>query len=139
MRGTGRVASAERLKRNRDFSRVYRHGVYRSGRWLGLHAFSYGGKSRKKPSRVGFTVSRAIRGAVPRNRARRLLKESFRLSGVEIASGYDLIATARWQPENEPALMLLTDEISRMLVGSGAGFWQTDPKEDQAGFVRDEN
>ena len=79
-----------------------------------------GGYARQAP-RIGFTVSRAIRGAVPRNRAKRLLRESFRLSRVKLHPGYDLIVTARWNPEDEPALLILAGAMGRLIIDSGAG------------------
>jgi ribonuclease P protein component len=47
-------------------------------------------------SRFGFTASRAIGGAVKRNRARRRLKEAVRLAGPTSAvEGYDYVLIAR--------------------------------------------
>jgi ribonuclease P protein component len=47
-------------------------------------------------SRFGFTASRAIGGAVQRNRARRRLKEAVRLAGSSRAvEGYDYVLIAR--------------------------------------------
>lgn len=45
--------------------------------------------------RVGFVVSRRIGSAVERNRARRLLRETFRLCQHKIKPGVDLILVAR--------------------------------------------
>ncbi len=115
------MASAERLKRNRDFSRVYRLGFYKSGNWIGLHAYRRRGISSGYPSRVGFTVNRVIRGAVRRNRAKRLLRESFRLSQVETGAGYDLILSTRWGPSGEPLFGALLEETERLLVKAGVG------------------
>ncbi|NLA71051.1 MAG: ribonuclease P protein component [Clostridiaceae bacterium] len=116
------VANAETLKKNREFSRVYRRGSYHSGRAIALHAYRRRGATAQNPSRIGFTVGRqAIRGAVRRNRAKRLLRESFRLSHVELKTGFDLIVTARWNYEKEPALTVLIEETEQLLLKSGAG------------------
>lgn len=115
------MASAERLKRNRDFSRVYRLGFYQSGNWIGLHAYRRRGLSSKDPSRIGFTVNRVIRGSVNRNRAKRLLRESFRLSQVETGTGYDLILTTRWDPAREPLFSNLLADTEQVLVKAGVG------------------
>lgn len=48
-----------------------------------------------KPARLGVIVSRRLGGAVVRNRARRLLKESFRLHQHELAQPLDLVLVAR--------------------------------------------
>jgi ribonuclease P protein component len=42
-------------------------------------------------NRLGVTGSRKIRGAVSRNRAKRLLRENYRLLESELLGGYDLI------------------------------------------------
>jgi ribonuclease P protein component len=42
-------------------------------------------------SRLGLTVSRRLGGAVLRNRARRLLRESFRRVPIEGSSSFDLV------------------------------------------------
>lgn len=114
------MAAGERLKRNREFSRVYRHGSYQKGHWLGLHAQRRKGLASQEQPRVGFTVSRVIRGAVGRNRAKRLLREAYRLSQVDSALGYDLIVTARWKADEEPVFASLKREMEELLIRSGA-------------------
>ena len=119
------MATADSLKRNREFSRVYRVGSYQSGHWIGIHAYKRRGARAQEPTRVGFTVSRIITGAVGRNRAKRLLRESFRLSSVQMATGYDLILTARWQADKEPLFASLRAETDQLLVTAGAGRLET--------------
>lgn len=129
------MASADRLKRNRDFSRVYRLGVYHGSGTVGLHTYRHRGRYARQEPRIGFTVSRNIKGAVPRNRAKRLLRESFRLSSVEVLPGFDLIVTARWSPDKEPALAFLTQTISRLIAESGAGQDGLDKEEKNGSFA----
>lgn len=117
---------------------MYRLGTYRSGQQVGLHFYRHRGPYAKQAPRIGFTVSRAIRGAVPRNRAKRLLRESFRLSGVQLTPGYDLIVTARWGPGQEPALTGLTDTVGQLIAGSGAGYLNQEPRENIGSFARDD-
>lgn len=47
------------------------------------------------PSQLGVIVSRRLGGAVIRNRARRLLKESFRLHQHELVRPIELVLVAR--------------------------------------------
>ena len=81
-----------RLKQGRDFARVRQHGrrlVYGCliANWQGL-----GPEAR---SRLGVVTSGKIGGAVVRSRARRLLRESFRLHQHELAQPVDLVLVAR--------------------------------------------
>ena len=81
-----------RIKYGRDFMRVRAQG----GRlvlgclvanWLALPAGS--------PTRLGVVASSKIGGAVIRTRAKRLLRESFRLHQLELAQPLDLVLVAR--------------------------------------------
>ena len=47
------------------------------------------------PPRVGFTATRKIGGAVVRNRAKRLLREVFRLRAALFPAGIDLVVIAK--------------------------------------------
>jgi len=88
----------EPLRLNYEFARVYKRGLFTSGRCLVLHAFprtSYirRGHTPVSPdiNRLGVTSSRKIKGAVKRNRVKRLLRENYRLIEPELRGGYDLI------------------------------------------------
>ncbi|MBI4635288.1 MAG: ribonuclease P protein component [Candidatus Rokubacteria bacterium] len=47
------------------------------------------------PSRAGFAVSRQIRGAVPRNRVRRRLREAYRAARSEAPGGTALVVIGK--------------------------------------------
>ena len=81
-----------RLKQGRDFTRVKAQGkrVVKGcliANWLALPAGS--------PSRVGVVTARRVGPAVVRSRARRLLRESFRLHQAEFTAPVDLVLVAR--------------------------------------------
>ena len=92
------MKTTEPLRFNYEFARVYKRGVYTSGRYIVLHAFPRTPYIRcgRVPvpldvNRLGVTGSRKIRGAVRRNRVKRLLRENYRLLEPELRGGFDLI------------------------------------------------
>jgi ribonuclease P protein component len=53
-------------------------------------------------SRLGITVSRRIGGAVVRNRVKRLVRETFRLTKCDFRQSFDVVVTALYYPQNHP-------------------------------------
>src|SRR3981081_4693891 len=93
-----RFGRAARLKQGRDFMRVRQHGQRLVtgcliANWQRLPSGS--------PSRLGVITSGKIGGAVARNRARRLLRESFRLHQHGLAQPLDLVLIARQSIANK--------------------------------------
>ena len=91
----GRLRRVQRLRSPRDFQRVRAQGRRVSGAVLLL-----GYAARSEPdnaglTRIGFSVSRRVGGAVVRNRVKRRLREVIRRKLARIAPGYDLVITAR--------------------------------------------
>jgi ribonuclease P protein component len=87
-----RFDRAARIKQGRDFARVRQAGERRAvgcliANWQRLPADS--------PSRLGVVTARRIGGAVVRNRARRLLRETFRVHQHDLAAPVDLVLVAR--------------------------------------------
>ncbi len=87
-----RFGRAAHLKHNRDFSRLRKCGERLVcgcliANWQALPAAA--------ASRLGVVTGARIGGAVVRSRARRLLRESFRLHQHELARPIDLVLAAR--------------------------------------------
>ena len=80
-----------RLTRSEDFKRVRRSGKSYAHPLVVLIVQ----KSDQPRLRVGVAAGRTIGTAVPRNRAKRLLREAMRNLIPNIASGLDLILIAR--------------------------------------------
>ena len=76
-----------KLTRKADFDAVYRNGKRRSSSHFTVFL-----KANDLPqSRFGFSIKRALGGAVVRNRMRRRMREMVRLRCEEISAGWDFV------------------------------------------------
>lgn len=85
------VNNTRTIVRNNEFRRLY--GKAKTM----VHPLfvTYYIKNRYKNNRIGITATKKIGNAVARNRARRILKESYRLLEQQFPIGYDFIFVAR--------------------------------------------
>ena len=97
------------LKENHEFRRLYHRGVSTAGK----HVVIYCRRNKLGYNRLGLTVSAKLGCAVVRNRARRRLREVFRLNSGRLRQGYDIILVARgrtlsasWKELNDTFLRL---------------------------------
>ncbi len=102
------------LRMNYEFSRVYNRGRFLVGRTVVLHYLRRKGQA----NRLGVTASRKIKGSVPRNRIKRLLRESFRLLEEELNTGYDMILVGR-QSSSPPDYHQVSKEVEQLLKRAG--------------------
>ncbi len=79
------------LCENRDFRRAYNKG----SSYVSPLLITYVVKNRNHQKRVGVTTSKKIGNAVQRNRARRLIKTSFREIYPKIKGKCDFVFVAR--------------------------------------------
>ena len=86
-----RFPLGERLRRKRDFERVYEQGTVFQGRHVVLFCLTAGVDQRK----AGFVASRKVGGAVVRNRARRRIREAYRKLRTGLPAGAHLVFVAR--------------------------------------------
>ncbi len=86
------------IKENRTFRRIYNKGRSAVTPFLVL----YCRKNGQGHNRLGVTVSTKLGGAVVRNRARRRLREVYRLAQPDMKQGYDIILVARGRAVNGP-------------------------------------
>lgn len=91
MSGANRFRPHERLRRLSDFRRVYDRRCSTSDGNLVVYAC----ENELPFSRLGVSVSRKLGGAVERNRLKRLLRETFRLSRSKLPTGLDLVLIPR--------------------------------------------
>ena len=79
------------LRKNSDFSRVYRQGKSRANYNLVLYIKENG----TKRNRLGISVSKKVGNSVVRHRTKRLIKEAYRLHEEKFLCGFDLVFIAR--------------------------------------------
>ena len=97
------------LKQNYEFRRLYQKGASSAGSCMVL----YGRKNKLGHNRLGLTASVKLGHAVVRNRARRRLREVYRLNSNRLSAGWDIILVARsrtvtasWKELNDTFLRL---------------------------------
>jgi ribonuclease P protein component len=76
-----------RLVRRGDFDAVYRSGKRRSS----SHFTAFFRANQLPVSRFGFSIKKALGGAVVRNRIRRRIREIVRCHRIEIPAGWDIV------------------------------------------------
>ena len=79
------------LKKNFEFSRVFRSGEFAGSRHVNLNAR----RNRLGINRVGVTTARGTGNAVVRNHLKRLLREAYRHYAADIQPGWDLVLVAK--------------------------------------------
>ena len=105
MHGPYTFSKRERLQRGHEFRRVYELGRKVGGSLAVLYVLEAppAGASgpisvlpeRSATRRVGIVASRRVGGAVRRNRAKRLLREAFRLQQHRLKENIELVLVAR--------------------------------------------
>ncbi|ABW28090.1 ribonuclease P protein component [Acaryochloris marina] len=90
------LSTSHRLKKNREFSVVYRKGKRQSTKYLVLRTYRSGANSQKKPIRIGFSISQKVsKRAVVRNRIKRQLRAACRQLLPELQPGWDVVIVVR--------------------------------------------
>jgi ribonuclease P protein component len=97
------------LRDQKDFNRVYKKGKSRGSRFT---VILYR-KNELGYTRIAFVASKKVGNSVKRNRARRLMRESYNSFSDRIINGYDIVLVAR-NTINERSMQ----EVSRSLYES---------------------
>ena len=103
-----------RLVRRGEFDAVYRTGKRRSN----SHFTVFFRANQLPESRFGFSIKKALGGAVVRNRIRRRVREIVRCHRQEIPAGWDIVIHPKKVVERAP-FPIVTVELLR-LVGNPA-------------------
>lgn len=99
----------QRLRSSRTFREAYDQG----NKWVGRRMVLYLRKGEEASLRLGVVASRKVGGAVARARAKRLLREAFRLQRHRFSGTQDVVLIARRAildvktPEVENELLVL--------------------------------
>lgn len=125
-----RLRRMQRLRSPRDFQRVRAHGRRVSGALLTLGYAVRAEPDHAGYTRVGFSVSRRVGGAVARNRVKRRLREVMRRMLARIVPGYDLVMTAR-PGAAEARLETFEQEVRSLLTRARLLILQTDQGTDR--------
>lgn len=88
---TGRFTKAQRVRHRGEFQNVFDRGVRIHGRYLTLLMAAGPGAG----CRLGIVASKKLGDAVARNRAKRLIREVFRLNAPRAARAVDLVVIPR--------------------------------------------
>ncbi|MCF0230467.1 MAG: ribonuclease P protein component [Parasporobacterium sp.] len=81
----------EVLRKKEDFNHIYKKGKSIPERYIVM----FYRRNNLSYNRTAFLASKKVGNSVQRNRAKRLMKESFRLTECNIKNGYDIIFIAR--------------------------------------------
>ncbi len=93
----------ERLRRAAEFQVVFQHGIrHERSTFVALWR-------RADGRRVGFAVSRQLRGAVKRNRARRRIRAAYRQARAQMAANVEMVVVARASAATRPFPELVED------------------------------
>jgi len=107
---------AERIRSRKDFDRVFQEGTRRRSRLLSVCCLPNG----LPHARFGVALGRGWKGAVARNRAKRLVREAFRTHKNVLPTGIDIIVVpmVNW---SDPSVEEIARELLRLLPRAGEG------------------
>jgi ribonuclease P protein component len=91
VQGSSTLPKSERLQRGYQFRAAYEHGRKFVGRFVVLYTVDGPPAGRA----LGVVTSRKVGNAVVRNRARRLLRESYRLNKQKLKTDLQIVMVAR--------------------------------------------
>ena len=110
----------EHIKSSAQFRRLYDQGRRAAGRMFVLYALEEAGTGPNGRA-LGTVTSRKIGNAVIRNRARRLLREAYRLNKQKLKPNLQIVMIAR-NAINQASLQAVEAEFCRL--GGVAGILQ---------------
>lgn len=117
------MSNVIKIKENHIFRRAYRRGTSLVSPYVVVYLM----KNRCNQVRIGITTGKKIGGAVPRNRAKRVIMSAFRSCLPKIAPGHDFIIVARSRILDIKSTQL---ELSLMKILNTAGVLMANQEND---------
>lgn len=108
--------SRRRLRRRADFDRTFQRGAKKHGRLMSVFVLP----QPSGDARLGIAAGRKLGGAVTRNRAKRRVRETFRLTQLRLAA--DIVVVPRAELLDAPFPNL--DAEFRQLVSRAMQAWK---------------
>jgi ribonuclease P protein component len=106
----------QRLQHGTDFRRARNEGRRLTGRWMLLNVL----RAEDLPSRrLGVVTSRQLGDAVTRNRARRIVREAWRLIQEQVTTPCDVVVVVRRGLVGR-SMQEAREELLRLLKAAGA-------------------
>lgn len=115
-----RFTKAERLTRKKEFERVFNEGKVIKNSQIVLYVIP----NDLLHSRLGLVVSKKVGNAVRRNRAKRLLREAYRLNKHILTTHVDIIAIPRQAFSSDLKLSDIEEEFKKLLLQINRTFSQ---------------
>lgn len=81
----------ETLNENKDFLALYKKGKFTASKYTVIYVRPNG----RAFNRLGITAGKKIGNAVCRNRAKRLIRQAYRESEIDLPVGIDIVIVAR--------------------------------------------
>lgn len=106
----------EKIRKNRDFIRVYKRGKSISNYVLVLYI--YKNKQNVNLNRMGISVSKKVGNSVVRSRVKRLISEAYRINRGYLIEGYDLVFIAR-NSSKEKSFREIESSVIKLLKKAG--------------------
>ena len=94
------------LKENHLFRALYHRGKSAAGKTMVVYVMK---RRNQAVNRLGITVSVKLGCAVERNRARRRIRETYRLNETRLKNGFDIVIVARKAAVDGPFDLLQKD------------------------------
>ena len=86
-----RIARINRLKKRKDFRRLFEEGTFASNAFIAVHLFP----NPENRRRIGFSAGKKLGCAVIRNRCKRRLRECYRINQAVVPLNMDMVIVAR--------------------------------------------